>query len=111
MPLALDIADAVVSELNQAQEPPAAGFGQTFTAVRAYRPVYDLADLKTLRVTVVPKGLEACTLTIERVLGQSRLPFVLVVSLEGRRILGPSHKPLGDFTVLPVDTAGVAHGG
>ena len=60
---------------------------------------------------VVPKGLEACTLTIERVLGRSRLPFVLIVSLEGRRILGPAHKPLGDFTVLPVDTTGVAHGG
>ena len=60
---------------------------------------------------VVPKGLEACSLTIERVLGRSRLPFVLIVSLEGRKILGPSHKPLGDFTVLPVDTAGVAHGG
>lgn len=59
---------------------------------------------------VVPRGLEACNLTIERVLGRSRLPFVLVASLEGRRILGPGHKALGDFSVLPVDTGGVAHG-
>ena len=35
---------------------------------------------------MVPRGLEACSLTIERVLGRSRLPFVLIVSLEGRRI-------------------------
>ena len=33
MPLSLDIADAVVSEINKAQEPPAAGFGPAFTAV------------------------------------------------------------------------------
>jgi hypothetical protein len=59
----------------------------------------------------VPKGLEACSLTVERVLGRSRLPFVLIVSLEGRRILGPGHKPLGDFTVRPVDTRGVARSG
>jgi hypothetical protein len=63
MPLALDIADAVAAELNAAQVAPAPGFGQTFTAVRAYRPVFDLADLKTLRVTVVPKGLEIVNIT------------------------------------------------
>jgi hypothetical protein len=63
MPLSLDIADAVVSELNNAQVPPAPGFVQPFVAVRAYRPVYDLADLKTLRVTVVPKGLEIVNIT------------------------------------------------
>jgi hypothetical protein len=63
MPLPLDIADAVVAELNAAQVDPAPGFGQTFTATRAYRPVFDLADLKTLRVTVVPKGIEIINIT------------------------------------------------
>ena len=63
MPLPLDIADAVVTELNAAQVPPATGFGQTFTATRAYRPVFDLAELKTLRVTVVPKGIEIVNIT------------------------------------------------
>ena len=48
----IDIADAVVSALN----------GHTFipplTAHRAYRPVFDLKEMKDLHVTVVPKGAE-----------------------------------------------------
>jgi len=50
-----DIADAVVAALN----------GQTFsepvTAVRAYRAVFDLQEMKDLHVTVVPKGVELTT--------------------------------------------------
>ena len=53
MPGASDIAGAVVAELNAA---PAGTFSQTFTAVRAYLPQYDLKDMKDLHVTVVPKG-------------------------------------------------------
>lgn len=63
MPLPLDIADAVVAELNAAQVDPGPGFGQTFMATRSYRPVFELADLKTLRVTVVPKGIEIVNIT------------------------------------------------
>ena len=48
----IDIADAVVSELNGGT------FSQGFTAERHYRPVFELADMKTLHVTVVPKGVE-----------------------------------------------------
>ena len=48
----LDIADAVVAELNTAP------FSLPFTAVRAYVPRFDLPELATLRVSVVPKGLE-----------------------------------------------------
>jgi len=47
----IDIADALVTALN-AQE-----FGQAFTAVRRYRPVYELAEMADLHVTVVPKGV------------------------------------------------------
>ena len=50
-----DIADAVVTELN------GHSFSQTLTAVRYYRPVFDLGEMKTLHVSVVPKGV-----TIER---------------------------------------------
>jgi hypothetical protein len=50
-----DIADAVVTELNGHT------FSQTLTAVRYYRPVFDLGEMKTLHVSVVPKGV-----TIER---------------------------------------------
>lgn len=51
MSLATDIADAVVDELN------AGTFSQTFLAERQYRPDFDLAEMKTLHVTVVPKGI------------------------------------------------------
>jgi hypothetical protein len=63
MSLITDIADAVVTELNAAPVPPATGFAQTFTAARAYRPQFDLPDLKTLKVTVVPKGIEIINVT------------------------------------------------
>lgn len=45
------IADAVVARLN------AGSFSQSFTAERHYQPVFDLADLETLRVSVVPRSL------------------------------------------------------
>jgi hypothetical protein len=56
--LPIDVADAVVAALNATPQPPATGFGQTFAAARAYRPQFDLAELKTLRVSVVPKAIE-----------------------------------------------------
>ena len=48
----LDVADAVVSELN------AGSFGLPFTAERRYAPRFEMQDMDTLRITVVPKGLE-----------------------------------------------------
>jgi hypothetical protein len=49
-----DIAAAVVADMNGA----ASGtFSQAFTAVQAYLPQYELADMATLHVTVVPKGV------------------------------------------------------
>ncbi len=48
----LRVADAVVAELN------AATLSMPVAAERAYQPVFDLAELKDLHVTVVPKGLE-----------------------------------------------------
>ena len=49
-----DITDAVVNELN---DPGAPGFSQEFTAVRQYQPSFELAEMKTLHVTVVPKAV------------------------------------------------------
>ena len=51
MSLIADIAAAVVAELN------ARTFSPAFTAVRTYLPVYDLAEMADLHVTVVPKGV------------------------------------------------------
>lgn len=52
MALAIDIADAVTAELA------GGAFSQTLTPVRRVLPEYELADLKDLRVTVVPAAVE-----------------------------------------------------
>ena len=52
--LPIQVADAVTAELN------AAALG--FTALRHYRPQFDLAELKMLRVSVVPKGITITSL-------------------------------------------------
>jgi len=53
--LTIDIADAIVNELNTASA--GGSFSQTFEAQRHYLPVFDLAEMKDLHVTVVPKGV------------------------------------------------------
>ncbi len=45
------VADAVVAGLN------AGSFGQPFTATRKYQPAFELAEMQTLHVTVVPKSV------------------------------------------------------
>ena len=55
MAVITDIADAVVAEMNGHT------FSQALTAVRYYRPVFDLAEMSALHVSVVPRGV-----TIER---------------------------------------------
>lgn len=54
MSLPIDVADAVVTALKS--DP------LKLDAVRAYRPEFDLMELKTLRVSVVPKGIEITSL-------------------------------------------------
>ena len=54
MSLILDVADAIVTALKS--EP------LKLDAVRAYRPEFDLTELKTLRVSVVPKAIEITNL-------------------------------------------------
>jgi DNA-binding XRE family transcriptional regulator len=55
MPLITQVAEAVAVELS------AATFSQSITVARAYLPRVELADLKTLRVTVVPSGVTVAT--------------------------------------------------
>ncbi len=59
MSLVVDVAEAVVAALNTA---PAETFQQPLVAERQYKPEYDLAQLKTLRVTVVPRKIEIASL-------------------------------------------------
>ena len=56
MPLITAVADAVVAELN------GQSFSLPFTAQRHYQPRYELADLKTLHVTVIPNGITTAIL-------------------------------------------------
>jgi hypothetical protein len=49
--LIVDIADALADLLNGHE------FSMEFEAVRDYRPDLELKDMKTLRVSVVPKGI------------------------------------------------------
>jgi hypothetical protein len=57
-----DIADALVTVLNDAD------LSQSFTATRAYRPIYDLREITDLTITVVPKDQEL--VMADRVKGQ-----------------------------------------
>ena len=56
MPTIADIAEAVKDELNDGS------FSQDFTAERKYLPAFELKDMTTLHVTVVPKGRELETI-------------------------------------------------
>jgi hypothetical protein len=55
MSLAVNIADAVVVELNAA---PPATFDSAFTAVRRVLPVFDLVEMADLHVSVVPRAID-----------------------------------------------------
>ncbi len=55
MAVITDIADAVVAELNGAT------FSQPVSAVRQYLPKFDLPEMQTLHVTVVPKAVVLAT--------------------------------------------------
>ncbi|MFB3894445.1 MAG: hypothetical protein ACE15C_20785 [Phycisphaerae bacterium] len=58
MPVITDIADAVAAELNGND------FGTPLAAVRSTKPPeFELADMKDLRVTVVPRGWDSQTAT------------------------------------------------
>jgi len=59
MSLIVSVVNAIVELLNTS---PVGTFGQAFTAERQYKPEYDLAQLKTLRMTVVPKKIEIASL-------------------------------------------------
>ncbi len=51
MSVILQIADAVVAQLN------AASLSQPVVAQRHYQPVFELREMKDLKVTVVPRGV------------------------------------------------------
>ncbi len=56
MALMTDLADAVVQALTEGD------FGQPLSAQRCYVPLFDLKEMKSLHVTVVPKGITVAAL-------------------------------------------------
>ena len=60
MSTVIHIADAVVAQLN------AATFSQPLTAARDYAPSFKLPDMKSLHVTVVPRGMSSASLDRSR---------------------------------------------
>lgn len=46
---------------------------------------------------LLPASARDCTVSITRLLGSTRLPTVFTATLDGRRILGPSHYGFGGF--------------
>lgn len=59
----IEIAKAVEAQLNAAPKTGDPAFSQDFTAEFSYQPTFDLVDLKTLKVTVVPKGFTTTAAT------------------------------------------------
>jgi len=56
----IDVADAVTASLN------AGSFNLAFEATRQYQPVFELQDLQTLQVSVVPKSIAITTASRDR---------------------------------------------
>jgi len=66
MSVGLDVADAVLAELQAGCDSGSlagGSFSQAFTPHRRVLPSFDLSDLTTLRVTVVPKSLTTAPFT------------------------------------------------
>ncbi len=76
MALVAEVAQAVTDALN------AGDFSQVFTAERAYRPQYELSAMRTLRVSVVPHGVETRALDRTRAVTDIRIDVGVQKKLE-----------------------------
>jgi hypothetical protein len=74
----VQIADAVVAELNGTT------FSQPLTAERHYQPVFELAEMAELRVSVVPRGVAS------KVLDRSRHEFDYRIDVAVQQKIDPT---------------------
>ena len=88
------LADAVMSELN------AATFSQAVNAERHYLPQFDLPEMKTLHVTVVPKGVALGT--SDRSRGQGDYSIDVAVQ---KRFTSDANTELDPLTTLVEEIA------
>lgn len=94
MPLITQVAEAVIAELN------AATFSQPFTAVRSYLPRSELAELKMLKVTVVPSGL----LVVTASRGQMQRDVAIDVAVQ-QKLTGEDNADLDPLLALAEEIA------
>jgi len=76
MAVIIDIADAIVADLN------AQTFGLPFTAARYYLPKFQLEDMDTLHVSVVPKEVEI--IPAEGTRGAPQYDYLVDVGIQKR---------------------------
>lgn len=94
MPLITQIAEAIIAELNGAT------FSQPFTAVRSYLPRSELADLKALKVSVVPSGLSVVTASR----GQTQQDVAIDVAVQ-QKLTGEANVDLDPLLSLAEEIA------
>lgn len=87
----IEIADALAAELATGS------FTESFTPERSYQPTFDLADLKTLKVTVVPKTKTA----VGGTRGASQDDYDIDVAVQKK--LGADPKAESDALMLLVE--------
>jgi hypothetical protein len=81
MPLITQVAEAVIAELN------ATTFSQPITAIRSYLPRVELADLKALKVTVVPSSVTVAAAS------QSQTQRDVAIDVAVQKKLGQEQNP------------------
>lgn len=94
MPLITQVAEAVIAELNGAT------LSQPFTAVRSYLPRSELAELKALKVTVVPNGLSVVTASR----GQTQQDVAIDVAVQ-QKLTGEDNADLDPLLALAEEIA------
>ena len=94
-----DIADAVVQELN------AGSWSLPLSAERHYRPLFDLADMAALHVTVVPKGV-----VVERAdWSRSQFDYQVDVAVQ-KKVAAVDNATLDPLTALVQEVADFLRG-
>jgi hypothetical protein len=78
----IDIADSVVAEIN------ATAFSQPVTAARHYAPQFEIGQMGTLHVSVVPKGLSS------KSLDRSRDTFEYLIDVAVQQKVDQANPPL-----------------
>jgi hypothetical protein len=89
----IDIADSVVAELNNAT------FSQPVSAARHYAPQFDVKQMQTLHVSVVPRGVSS------KSLDRSRDSFEYQIDVAVQQKVDQANPPLDALVTLTEEIA------